>query len=168
ARDGLRWHLIETAPGRYDWSSFLPMLRAARQAGVQVIWDLCHYGWPDDIDIWTADFVERFGRFAAAAARLVRDETDGVAFYCPVNEMSFWAWSGGDAAGINPSARGRGGELKRQLVRASLAAIDAIRAVDPAARFVYSEPIIHVATFATRRKERSAAEAYRHAQYEAF
>jgi len=31
-RDGLRWHLIETSPGRYDWSSFLPMLRAARQA----------------------------------------------------------------------------------------------------------------------------------------
>ena len=34
ARDALRWHLIETAPGRYDWSSFLPMLRAARAAGV--------------------------------------------------------------------------------------------------------------------------------------
>ena len=24
-RDGLRWHLIETAPGHYDWSSWLPM-----------------------------------------------------------------------------------------------------------------------------------------------
>src|SRR5687767_5002668 len=24
-RDGLRWHLIETTPGYYDWSSFLPM-----------------------------------------------------------------------------------------------------------------------------------------------
>ena len=32
-RDGVRWHLIETAPGRYDWSSFLPMLRAARRSG---------------------------------------------------------------------------------------------------------------------------------------
>ena len=53
-RDGLRWHLIETPPGHYDWSSFLPMLRAATAAGVQVIWDLCHYGWPDDIDIWSA------------------------------------------------------------------------------------------------------------------
>jgi hypothetical protein len=36
-RDGLRWHLIETAPGRYDWSSFLPMLRAACDADTQVI-----------------------------------------------------------------------------------------------------------------------------------
>src|SRR5215211_9165747 len=51
-RDGLRWHLIETTPGHYDWSSFLPMLRASRQASVQVIWDLCHYGWPPDITFW--------------------------------------------------------------------------------------------------------------------
>src|SRR6185503_21374400 len=28
-RDGLRWHLIETRAQTYDWSSFLPMLRAA-------------------------------------------------------------------------------------------------------------------------------------------
>jgi hypothetical protein len=29
-RDGLRWHLIEQAPGQYDWSTFLPMLQAAQ------------------------------------------------------------------------------------------------------------------------------------------
>ena len=67
-RDGLRWHLIEARPRDYDWSSFLPMLRAARAAGVQVVWDLCHYGWPDDVDIWTPAFVDRFAAFAAAAA----------------------------------------------------------------------------------------------------
>jgi hypothetical protein len=38
-RDGLRWHLIEQVPGRYEWGSFLPMLHAARKAGVQVVWD---------------------------------------------------------------------------------------------------------------------------------
>src|SRR3954468_6506434 len=43
ARDGLRWHLVDRA-GTYDWSSWLPMLDAARREGVQVIWDLCHYG----------------------------------------------------------------------------------------------------------------------------
>jgi hypothetical protein len=52
-RDGLRWHLIETIPGHYDWSSFLPMLHAARDTGTQVIWDLLHWGWPDDLDIWS-------------------------------------------------------------------------------------------------------------------
>src|SRR5919106_2562577 len=83
-RDGVRWHLIEGSPGRYDWSSFLPMLHASRDIGMQVLWDLCHYGWPDDLDIWTPAFVERFSRFAKAVATLVRGETDAIPFYCPV------------------------------------------------------------------------------------
>src|SRR5690348_2479831 len=37
ARDGLRWHLVERARGTYDWSSWTPLLEAAREAGVQVI-----------------------------------------------------------------------------------------------------------------------------------
>ena len=41
------------------------MLEAARDEGVQVIWDLCHYGWPDDLDIFSPQFVERFARFCA-------------------------------------------------------------------------------------------------------
>jgi hypothetical protein len=107
ARDGLRWHLVETTPGRHDWSNFLPLLRAAQDAGVEVIWDLCHWGWPDSIDIWTPAFVDRFARFCGAAARLVRDETDGPPFYCPVNEISYWSCAGGDVAYFSPFARPR-------------------------------------------------------------
>ena len=40
ARDAVRWHLIETRPYHYDFASFLPMVQAARETGVQVIWDL--------------------------------------------------------------------------------------------------------------------------------
>ncbi|HWL70021.1 MAG TPA: hypothetical protein VNS22_16775 [Geminicoccus sp.] len=167
-RDGLRWHLIESSPGSYDWSSFLPMLRAARCAEVQVIWDLCHYGWPDDLDIWSAEFPERFARFAGEVARLMREESDDVPLYCPMNEISFWAWAGGDVARMNPGTRGRGGELKRQLVRAALAATRAIRAVEPRARFVYAEPSIHVTSAALSGKARAGAEAYRLAQFEAY
>ena len=38
-RDGLRWHRIESKPGAYDWSSFLPMLREAHDTGTEVLWD---------------------------------------------------------------------------------------------------------------------------------
>jgi hypothetical protein len=52
ARDGIRWHLIEKSAGSYDFSSALPMLRAARETGLQVIWDIFHYGWPEHINIF--------------------------------------------------------------------------------------------------------------------
>src|SRR5215213_5642561 len=70
-RDGLRWHLIEKTPGIYDWSSFLPMLRAARASNTQVIWDLFHYGWPDGLDIWSPDFIDRYAAYARAVGNLV-------------------------------------------------------------------------------------------------
>ena len=167
-RDGLRWHLIERCPGEYDWSSFLPQLHAARDTGTQVIWDLCHYGWPDDLDIWRPRFVERFARFAAAVARLVRDESHGVAFYSPINEISFWAWAGGDHARFNPMACGRGAELKHQLVRASIAAIEAIRQVDPQARFVQVDPAIHIRASNDRPGPQREAENARQGQFEAW
>src|SRR5690606_40514078 len=117
ARDGLRWHLIETSPGRYDWSSFLPMLHAARRNGIQVIWDLCHYGYPDDVDIWSPAFVERFARYASAVAQLMKDEGVDTPFYSPINEISFWSWAGGAEAYFDPCARGRGDEIGRASCR---------------------------------------------------
>ncbi|WP_072342584.1 glycosyltransferase family 4 protein [Devosia enhydra] len=167
-RDGLRWHLIEASPGRFDWSSLDPMLAAARHAGTQVIWDLLHYGWPDDIDIWAPHFVDRFARFARAAARRLKDASDAVPFYCPVNEISFSAWAGGDAGYLNPFARGRGFELKVQLARASIAAMHAIREVDPRARFVHADPAINVVTDPHRPHEFGAAEGHRLAQYQGW
>src|SRR6476660_5467863 len=71
-RDGLRWHLIEKTPGRYDWSSWLPALEAAEEVGLQVIWDLFHYGSPDHVDQGGAEFAQRFTDFAMAALELQR------------------------------------------------------------------------------------------------
>ncbi len=143
-RDGLRWHLIETAPGVYDWSSFLPMLRAAREAGTQVVWDLLHYGWPDDLDIWSPQFVDRFEAFAGAVARLFASETDDVPLFVPVNEISFTAWAAGQFAVFYPFGQERGDEMKIQLVRSSIAAMEAIWNILPQARFIHIEPAINV------------------------
>lgn len=143
-RDGLRWHLIEKIPNYYDWSSFMPMLHAMQKSGIQVIWDLCHFGYPDDLNIWKPEFVDRFANFAAAVAQLIKNETDTIPFYSPINEISFWSWAGGDVAYFNPRSINRGFELKHQLVRASIAAIDAIRKIEPLARFIQAEPLINV------------------------
>lgn len=167
-RDGLRWHLIERSPGQYEWNSFLPMLRAANAAGTQVIWDLLHYGWPEDIDIWSPNFVTRFANFAEAVACVVRDESDTIPFYSPVNEISFFSWGGGDAGYLNPFAHGRGFELKVQLARASIAAMDAILNVDPRARFVHCDPVINVVADPSRPWERRTAEGHRQSQFQGW
>ena len=168
ARDGVRWHLIEKSPSRYEFSSLVPMLRAARETRTQVIWDLFHYGWPDGLNIWSAAFVERFARFARATAGVILEETGAPIYVTPVNEISFVAWGGGDAAFMNPFAKGRGPELKAQLVRATIAAIEAVREVDPRARICHAEPIIHIAVDPDHPEEAAAAEGYRQSQFQAW
>jgi hypothetical protein len=91
ARDAARWHLIDRAFS-YDFSSFAPMLQASLDAGVQVIWDLCHYGWPGDVDLLTPEFVDRFAKYSATVARFVREHTDEIPFYSPINEINFMVW----------------------------------------------------------------------------
>ncbi len=144
AREGLRWHLIETQPGKYDFSPELPILEAAQRQGIQIIWDLFHFGWPSGLDIFAPEWVERFAGLASAFGRVLRKEMSEAAFVAPVNEMSFFAWAGGDTQYINPFATGRGAELKRQLVRGAVKASDAIRAEIPNVRLVSPEPVIHI------------------------
>jgi beta-glucosidase/6-phospho-beta-glucosidase/beta-galactosidase len=168
ARDGVRWHLIEKTPFRYDFSSLVPMLQAARRTQTEIIWDLHHYGWPDGLNIWGAAFVDRFARFARATARIILEETGGPIYVTPVNEMSFVSWGGGDAGFLNPFAKGRGPELKAQLVRAAIAATQAVLEVDPSARIFHAEPIIHIAIDPDYPEEAPAAEAYRQSQFQAW
>jgi beta-glucosidase/6-phospho-beta-glucosidase/beta-galactosidase len=142
-RDTVRWHRIETSPGVYDFSTVEPYVQAANATGTQVIWDLLHYGWPDALDIYSPEFVSRFADFCHAMARLLRDRSQGERFYTPINEISFFAWAAGEVGWFHPFSTGRGGDLKRQLVRAWIAGVDAIRAADPTSRIVSVEPVIH-------------------------
>lgn len=168
ARDGIRWHLIEREPFRYDFSSALDQIRAARKTGIQIIWDLLHYGYPDDLDVFGEDFPPRFAAFAEAFVKFLLSEDDRAPFICPINELSFFAWAAGQVRYIYPFARNRGDKLKRQLIRASIAAIESIRAVCPAARFVQAEPAIHVSAESNHPATRAAAERRRLSQFHAL
>ncbi|MDB6452904.1 glycosyltransferase family 4 protein [Falsirhodobacter sp. 20TX0035] len=167
-RDAVRWHRIEEAPGRFDFSSVTPMFEAARDTGTQVIWDLMHYGWPDDLDIWSAAFVDRFAALARAVGRHHREVTDAVPFWCPVNEISFFSWAGGDAQYLNPFATGRGFELKVQMARASIVAMQELRAIDPRARFVHAEPLIGIHHADHTGRPRWEAQGWHDAQFQAM
>jgi hypothetical protein len=125
-RDGLRWHLIEKAPGRYDWSSWMPMLEAAEQVGVQIIWDLFHYGSPDCVDQAAPDFPHRFADFALAALEVQQSVSGRPPLVCPLNEINFLSWAVDDGY-FPPVGPGRRGWMKDQLVRTAITAARSIK-----------------------------------------
>lgn len=166
-RDGLRWHLIETSPGKYDFSGVRPMFAAARDTDMQVIWDLWHYGWPDDIDLFSDEFIERFVAFSRATVEVLGEYTD-VPLISPINEISFFSWAAGDAGVFNPFAKNRGGDVKTQLVRATIESIRAMREINPAIRFFQIDPIMNVVALPDRPDDQPHAEAQRQGQFEAW
>jgi beta-glucosidase/6-phospho-beta-glucosidase/beta-galactosidase len=169
AREGLRWHLIEASPENYDFTSALSLIRAADESGMQLIWDLCHYGWPDWLDIFEPRFVDAFAQLGHEFATLLTNESDHFPIICPINEISFFSWAAGELAHLNPYALGRGDELKEQLVRATIAATEAIWDVNPKARIAQIDPVINVLPDdPANRAQASAAEAYRLSQYQAW
>ena len=168
AREGVRWHLVEAIPGRYDFSSVVPIVRAARETGTQVIWDLCHFGWPDHIDILKPDFVPALAHYGAAFAQWLEGQLESPGWFVPINEISYFSWAAADEGSMFPFVTGRGFECKVQLVRAAMQAMDAIWSVNPAARFLHVDPVIHVLASPGHPEEQPAAEAYRLSQYQAW
>jgi hypothetical protein len=143
AREGVRWPLIDKG-GHYDFSSLDPFLGAARRHGIEVVWDLFHFGYPEGADPFALGFPERFAEYCFAAARHIRRESDGPYWFTPVNEPSYFAWAAGDAALFAPHARSRGFELKLQLARAGLRGFEAIRTACPEARIVSVDALCRV------------------------
>ena len=166
-RDGVRWHLIEKSPGKYDWSSWLPMLEAAEEAGVQVIWDLFHYGSPDCIDQAAPDFPDRFTEFALAAVELQQSVSSRPPVLCPLNEINFLSWAVDDGyfPRVGPEERGW---FKNQLVTTAIAAARAIKQRWPKATIIWAEPLIHIAPHDRRRQTLRGARKNLQGMYEAY
>jgi beta-glucosidase/6-phospho-beta-glucosidase/beta-galactosidase len=144
AREAIRWPLVDQGNGRYDFSSVRPFLEASRNYNIEVVWDLFHYGYPSDFDLFGEDFPKRFADYCHAAAKHVCRNSGGVCYFTPVNEPSFFAWAGGHVGRFAPHVLGKGVELKRALIRAAIHGIDAIRAAVPKARIVNVDPLCQV------------------------
>lgn len=143
AREAVRWPVVDVR-GRYDFSSVLPFIAAARREGIKLLFDLFHFGYPTDVDLFAPDFAARFADYAYAAARFLAAHTDGQLYVTPINEPSYFAWAAGEAGLFAPHARGRGWELKVCLLRGAIQAIEAIRAACPDARIVNVDSLCRV------------------------
>ena len=167
-RDGIRWHLIERRPGQFDFAPVAPLVKAAERQRLTVIWDICHYGWPEDVDPLRPDFPDRYARLARAFARYIRDHSPGPPFYAPINEISFLAWCTGEVAIFSPFGKGQGNVAKFNYIRAAVAGIEAIWDVEPRARIVHTDPIIHTVAPAHRPDQIQPARAKHESQFEAW
>jgi hypothetical protein len=167
-RSGIRWHRIEQQLGVYNFESELPLIRAAEATQTQVVWDLFHYGWPEFLDIFSQDFIDHFAELAAHFAAVITQESAQPVFVSPVNEISFFAWAGGDRGFFNPFVQQRGDELKAQLVRAYIAAARVLQERIPGVRLVSPEPVIHIVPKSSSPTEALEVEAYLQAQYAAW
>ena len=149
-REAIRWPQVDVGGGRYDWSGVKPVQDAATQCKITPIWDLCHYGLPDGCDPFSGECRERFADYCRAAAEFVTSTAEGPYFFTPINEITFFSAAATDLGWMYPFAKGREAELKRALCRMAIEGVKAIREVEPEARMVHVDPIVHAVPPADR------------------
>jgi len=142
AREGFSWSQIDRGDGRYDLSRFEPILAAASHSGVQQIWDLNHFDFPSHLDPLSDAFVYAFAEYARRVVDALRGRSHETLYIVPMNEPSFFAWMS-DCGLWAPFLRGESHLFKRQLVRAAIAAMDAIWEIDARVRFIHADPFMY-------------------------
>jgi hypothetical protein len=165
-REAIRWPLVDRGGGRYDWESVDRVLAALDNCKLTPIWDLCHYGFPDGCDPFSDACVRRFIDYCRAAAEYVVPRTPSPRFFTSMNEIKFFAGAGTDMEWMYPFAKGRYQEFLLRLCRMAIEGAKAIREVDPDARMVHVDPLIH--TVPPPDRPDLADEAREHAYEEAY
>ena len=164
SREGIPWPLVERQ-GQYDFGSIDPAIGAMNRAQVLPIWDLCHYGYPDDTDPFDEDFADRFAAYCKAAAEYVVPRVRGPHFFTPINEITFFSYCGGEWGWVAPYRNCREDRMRLRvaLCKAAIAGVKAIRMVDPEARMVHVDPLVQVVAPRDRPDLKEAAEHETHA-----
>src|SRR5690242_10737513 len=91
AREGIPWPMVDRN-GCCDFSMIDPFIDAMNASKISPIWDLCHYGYPDDLDPFSDDFTRRFADYCRAAAEYVCPKVRGPHFFTPINEITFFSF----------------------------------------------------------------------------
>lgn len=144
-REGIRWGFVEQRPFDYDFSEVINRIRAGLRHGIVQCWDICHFGYPDDLSPLHPLFSQRFAAVCQAFVQVFRQEAPHAPLIItPINEISFLSWHSGDMRGTVPFAVNSGWDIKYHLCKASIAGIRAIRAMNSSAKILLVDPLIHV------------------------
>ena len=143
-REGIRWSVVEKESYSYDFTEVKNRILAAQTAGIQQIWDICHFGYPNGLSPLHPEFCNRFVALCRAFTEVFRLCTDDPLIVTPINEISFLSWFGGDVAGTEPFLHRSAAVVKYELCRAAVEGIEAIKAIDSAAKIMMVEPLIRI------------------------
>lgn len=144
-REGIRWSQVEKIPYHYDWTTVRYLLERGKANGIQQLWDLCHFGFPDDLTPLHPLFARRFAALCRAFVHFYRSlYPDDVLIVTPINEVSFLSWLGGNVRGTAPYCTRQGVEVKYGLMRAYIEGVAALREADPTIRILTTEPLVQI------------------------
>lgn len=145
AREGIPWPLVDRQ-GVLDFALLDPFIDAMNAAKVIPIWDLCHYGYPQDLDPFSDAFRTRFADYCRTAAEYAIPKIRGPHFFTPINEITFFSFCGGEWGWVAPYGKTKEGrmQLRVALCRAAIAGAKAIREVEPEARMIHMDPLVQV------------------------
>lgn len=126
--EGIKWSVVEKSPYQYDFSTVEKMIRVAQDYDIQQVWDVCHFGFPDDLTPLHPMFGRRFASLCRAFILFYRSIVPtGELIITPINEVSFLSWLGGDVRGTSPFCVWQGWEVKYRLMKAYIEGIEAIK-----------------------------------------
>jgi len=143
-REGICWSAVEKTAGEFDFSEVLFRMQAAEKLGMQQIWDLIHFGYPDGIFPTHPKFCERFVNLCHAFGTFYKANSKQPLFVVPINEISFLSWHSGDVRGTVPFGVNSGWDMKYHLCKAAILGINALKANDPECRIILVEPIVKI------------------------
>ena len=166
-REGIRWSVVEKKPFVYDFSEVKARIGAAQKQGVQQLWDICHFGYPEGLSPLHPQFTERFTAVCRAFTEQYRLCTEEPLIVTPINEISFLSFLGGDVAGTVPFLRRSAASVKYRLCHAAIKGIAAIREIDPEAKILMVEPLIRIHAKEGRKITKRIRE-YNEGQFEAM
>lgn len=144
-REGIRWSKVEVRPYCYDFSIVKRMMDAADHFKIQQIWDICHFGYPDDLSPLHPHFTKRFVSVCSAFISFYRKHKPlAPLMITPINEVGFISWLGGENGSTTPYARHMGWDIKYALMRAYIKGIEELRRIDPSVEILITEPIVNI------------------------
>lgn len=143
-REGVCWSAVEVSPYVFNFSYLKQRLDEAEKKGMQIMWDLCHFGYPDGIYPTHPLFTDRFMSYCRAFALFHKKYTSEPLLVVPINEISFLSWHSGDMRGTVPFAINSGFDIKYHLCKAAIEGIKILKQTDPSCTILLVEPLVKI------------------------